>query len=187
MRVITGSRRSIPLLSVEGMATRPTQDRIKETLFNMIQNYIPGCTFLDLYSGSGQMAIEALSRGAVSAVLVDSGREPKKVIEKNLEKTKFTEEARLYTSAVLSYVGTASPEKPFDIIYMDPPYDLHEENAVLEEIMKRNLLAEGGQIIVEARLDNDFYEHIPKGLTVSRIKDYKTNRHVFLRRAGEES
>ena len=84
MRVIAGSRRSIPLKSVEGMATRPTQDRIKETLFNIIQNYVPGCRFLDLYAGSGQMAIEALSRGAVSAVLVDSGREPKKVIEANL-------------------------------------------------------------------------------------------------------
>ncbi len=187
MRVIAGSRRSIPLQSVDGMATRPTQDRIKETLFNVIQNYIPGCTFLDLYAGSGQMAIEALSRGAVSAVLVDSGQEPKKVIEKNLEKTKFTEEARLYTSAVLSFVSTASPDRPFDIIYMDPPYDLHEENAVLEKIIERNLLAENGQIIVEARLDNNFYEKVPAGLVVTRVKDYKTNRHVFLKRAGEES
>lgn len=186
MRVIAGSRRSIPLLSAPGMATRPTQDRIKETLFNMIQNYIPGSTFLDLYAGSGQMAIEALSRGAVSAVLVDSGRDAKKIIEKNLEKTRFTGEARLYSSAVLSFVSTASPDHPYDIIYMDPPYDLHEENAVLEEIMKRNLLAKNGQIIVEARLDNDFYEKVPAGLTVTRVKDYKTNRHVFLRRAGEE-
>lgn len=184
MRVIAGSRRSIPLKSVDGMATRPTQDRIKETLFNIIQNYVPGCRFLDLYAGSGQMAIEALSRGAVSAVLVDSGREPKKIITENLLKTRFTEEARLYTSAVLSYVGTAAPDKPFDIIFMDPPYDLHEENAVLEKILERKLLAPDGRIIVEARLNNDFFEHLPAGLRVERLKDYKTNRHVFLKKDG---
>ncbi len=187
MRVIAGSRRSIPLKSVEGMATRPTQDRIKETLFNIIQNYVPGCRFLDLYAGSGQMAIEALSRGAVSAVLVDSGREPKKVIEANLEKTRFTQEARLFSSAVLSYVGTASPDKPFDIIFMDPPYDLREEIPVLEKIAERRLLSDSGWIIVEARLDNDFYEHIPSAFRVDRIKDYKTNRHVFIKWAEADA
>lgn len=186
MRVIAGSRRSIPLKSVDGMATRPTQDRIKETLFNIIQNYVPGCRFLDLYAGSGQMAIEALSRGAGSAVLVDSGREPQKVITANLEKTRFTEEATLFTSAVLSYVGTASPNDPFDIIFMDPPYDLHEEKAVLAKISERGLLADRGLIIVEASLNNHFYEDLPQGFVLSRIKEYKTNCHVFLRKAGAD-
>ena len=89
MRVIAGSARRIPLVAPEGKNTRPTTDRIKETLFNMLQDDIPGCQFLDLFSGSGGIGIEALSRGAKQAVLVEFGKEALECIRKNLEKTKL--------------------------------------------------------------------------------------------------
>ena len=185
MRVIAGDKRSIPLLSVPGMATRPTTDRIKETLFNILQNELPGCRFLDLYAGSGQMGTEALSRGATEAVLVDSGREAVDVIRKNLQKTGLSDQALVRPQAVSSFLATYSG-KPFDIIFMDPPYDLHEEREILSIIAERGLLAEDGRIIVEADQRNLFYEDLPEGLVLTRLKDYKKNRHVFLGRSEDQ-
>ena len=120
MRVITGSARGAKLKTLEGLATRPTSDRVKEAIFNIIQFDIEGRRVLDLFGGSGQLAIEALSRGADYAVLVDQSAEAVKVIKDNLKKVKFDQKASVFQMDYLRYLST-SREK-FDIIFLDPPY-----------------------------------------------------------------
>ena len=105
MRVIAGSARSLPLKTIEGTDTRPTQDRIKETLFNMLQSDIPGCKFLDLYSGSGAIGIEALSRGAAKAVLVENSKKAVECIKDNLTFTKLADKADVMEMDVLSAIN----------------------------------------------------------------------------------
>ena len=118
MRVIEGTRRSLPLKSVEGMDTRPKEDRYKETLFNVIQDYVPGSRFLDLFSGSGAIGIEALSRGAKHEVLVEKGREALKCIKENVHFTKFVNEADILRSDAVGYVRSL-PKVDFDVILME--------------------------------------------------------------------
>ncbi|MQN01529.1 MAG: 16S rRNA (guanine(966)-N(2))-methyltransferase RsmD [Lachnospiraceae bacterium] len=181
MRVIAGTARSVPLQTPEGDETRPTTDRIKETLFNILQMEIPGCRFLDLYAGSGQMAIEALSRGAHHAVLIDSGKEPAEVIKANLNKTKLSDKATLIQRQIPSALYQAKSEGPYDIIFMDPPYSLHDEGTVLSEIDKCGLLKKDGTIIIETSKDRDLSFIDESIYEVTRIKTYKTNQHVFIK------
>ena len=95
MRIIAGSARSLPLKTVPGMEVRPTTDRIKETLFNILNPELPGCRFLDLFAGSGQMGLEAVSRGAEAAVFVENSRKAAACIEDNIKFTKFTDRCTL--------------------------------------------------------------------------------------------
>ena len=104
MRIIAGTARSLPLKTIEGMDTRPTTDRIKETLFNMLQNEIPGAYFLDLFAGSGQIGLEAVSRGARYAVFVENNKKACAVIEENIRFTKFDHETKLIQCDVLSAI-----------------------------------------------------------------------------------
>ena len=130
MRVIAGTRRSLPLKSVEGLETRPTTDRIKETLFNILMPDLPGAKFLDLFAGSGGIGIEALSRGADKAVFVDNSRDAVHCITENVKFTKFTEEAEIIRLDALSYVRSLR-RVDFDIIFMDPPYGNELEKDIL--------------------------------------------------------
>ena len=181
MRVIAGSARSVPLLSPEGEGTRPTTDRIKETLFNIIRDDVYDARFLDLFAGSGQIGIEALSRGAKRAVFVEKNKKTAELIKKNLEKTKLFESAKVYRADVTGAIPQLYAEGEFDIIYMDPPYASETEEAVLKAIGEYGLLAEDGKIIVEAALDRRLdTEDLP--FTVYREKSYKTNKHLFLER-----
>ena len=123
MRIIAGTARSLPLKAVEGMGTRPTTDRIKETLFNILQDEVPGSYFLDLFAGSGQIGLEALSRGARYAVFVDNGKKPVACIEDNIRFTKFDKESKVYPTDVLSAMRSMEGKYQFDIIFMDPPYN----------------------------------------------------------------
>ena len=131
MRVIAGSARSLPLRTIEGTDTRPTQDRIKETLFNMLQSDIPGCKFLDLYSGSGAIGIEALSRGAAKAVLVENSKKAVECIKDNLTFTKLADKADVMEMDVLSAINRLKGKDVFSIVYMDPPYSNEYERDVL--------------------------------------------------------
>ena len=131
MRVIAGSARSLPLRTIEGTDTRPTQDRIKETLFNMLQSDIPGCKFLDLYSGSGAIGIEALSRGAAKAVLVENSKKAVECIKDNLTFTKLADKADVMEMDVLSAINRLKGKDVFSIVYMDPPYSNDYERDVL--------------------------------------------------------
>ena len=155
MRVIAGSARSLPLKTIEGTDTRPTQDRIKETLFNMLQSDIPGCKFLDLYSGSGAIGIEALSRGAAKAVLVENSKKAVECIKDNLTFTKLADKADVMEMDVLSAINRLKGKDVFSIVYMDPPYSNDYERDVLAALRNSDIIDEYTIIIVEEKLDAD--------------------------------
>lgn len=181
MRVIAGSARSLPLKAIPGIETRPTTDRIKETLFNIIQDDVPGCYFLDLFAGSGQIGIEALSRGARYAVFVENAKKAVACVEDNIRFAKFDKESKVYPSDVISALRSMEGKYQFDIIFMDPPYKQQAEQDVLAYLANSSLLKEDTLIIVEAALDEDFtYLENQSVFEILRIKTYKTNEHVFI-------
>lgn len=181
MRVIAGKARHIQLNTIEGMDTRPTTDRIKETLFNMINNDVIDCAFLDLFSGSGAIGIEAISRGAKKAVLVENNREAVGCIKDNLSKTKLTEQAIVYQCDVFEAIRRLDEiGEPFDIIFLDPPYNKLYEKNVLEALRETKLVDEYTTIIVEASLETKFDYLDELGYDVYKRKEYKTNVHMFI-------
>lgn len=181
MQVVAGSARRILLKTPPGLSTRPTSNRIKETLFNILQPRIQGARFLDLFAGSGAMGIEALSRGAVEAVFVEKSRPVCAIIEDNLARTHLKEKARLLQSDVLGALRRLEGEnRQFDIVFMDPPYDSGCEEAVLEILTEGGLLAPEALIICEVRMDRKLAGLEDMGLVVTREKEYKNNKHLFL-------
>lgn len=180
MRVISGSARSLPLKSVEGKNTRPTTDRIKETLFNMIAHLVAGCRFLDLFSGSGAIGIEALSRGAQEAVFVENHQKALACIRENLAFTRLADRARVLSKDVLAALRELEGEEAFTIIFLDPPYDQGYEEQVLRALRASTLVDEDTLLIVEASLNTDFSYLDELGYRLIREKCYKTNRHLFL-------
>ena len=168
MRVITGKARGVVLKTPEGMATRPTTDRVKEALFSIIQFDVPGCRVLDLFGGTGQLGIEALSRGAVSAVFVDSSDTACKLIQENLKRTKLYEYAKVVRSDYLEYLRRC--KEKFDIIFLDPPYaEVFLENS-LNCITEIDILQSNGIIVTERPLEKELPWDFPG---FSRSKDYK--------------
>lgn len=181
MRVITGSARGLKLKAPKGLKTRPTTDRIKESLFNIISPDIYGCRFLDLFSGSGAIAIEALSRGAECAVLVDAGDESIGVIRDNLSAARLADKAEVVKSNVSAAVERLGRTgRQFDIIFMDPPYNRDFVLHTIEDIVKFNVLSDDGYIVAEQSQDDDL--PCVEGLTVYRVKDYKITKMTFLRK-----
>lgn len=185
MRIIAGTARSLPLKTIEGPDTRPTTDRIKETLFNMLQRDIPGSYFLDLFAGSGQIGLEALSRGASYAVFVENGKKAAACVEDNIHFTKFDKESRLITSDVMTALRSMEGKYKFDLIFMDPPYRKQLEREVLEYLRDSSLLKEDTIIITEAALDTDFSYLDELGYELVKCKKYKTNMHVFVQKKPE--
>lgn len=183
LRIISGSKRGMNLQTPDGLGTRPTSDRIKETLFNMISFDIPDCRFLDLFSGSGQMGIEALSRGASEAVFVEKDKSAISCIENNLSKAKFTDEATLYKEDVFSALNKLNGSEKFDFVFMDPPYNKLIEKQVLESLANKSYISSETTIIVEASLETDLDYASELGYTITKEKLYKTNKHIFLKKA----
>ena len=187
MRVIAGSARSLPLKTVPTDRVRPTTDRIKETLFNMIAGEIPGARMLDLFAGSGAIGIEALSRGASEAVFVERDRAALSCIKENLQFTKLMDRARVLPLDVFRALDLLETEgKPFSLIFMDPPYDLGLEKQVLKALEGKKLADENTLIIYEASIKTDTLLPQNSGFEVVRIKKYTTNQHVFLKKKIEE-
>lgn len=181
MRVIAGTARRTQLKTPEGLDTRPTTDRIKETLFNMLQPYICECRFLDLFSGSGAIGIEALSRGADRTVFLEQKDEPVRCIKENLKNTRLEDKAELIKADVIVGLKQLEAKKEyFDIVFMDPPYNCNLEKMVLEYLSHSSLVDEDTMIIFEASLDTDISYIEACGYTVHKIKKYKTNMHVFV-------
>ena len=181
MRVIAGSARSLPLKTPEGTDTRPTTDRIKETLFNMLQGEIPGCVFVDLFSGSGAIGIEALSRGAAKAYFVENAAKAFSCIQHNLTFTKMQERAVCLKQDACSALNSIH-ERNVDIIFMDPPYDRGFEKAVLSALRGMRYVTEDTLIVIVAAKDADFSWTEELGFSVKREKRYKTNKHVFVQK-----
>lgn len=184
MRVIAGTARRLQLKTIEGKDTRPTTDRIKETLFNMIQPELPDSVFLDLFSGSGAIGIEALSRGAKRAYFVEQNPKAMACIKDNLNFTRLVDKAELLLTDAMTAMRRLEGQKAMDIIFMDPPYHQELEQQVLRYLKDSTLADEDTTIIIEASLDTSFsfleQEDLP--FEVVRYKKYKTNMHVFVQR-----
>ena len=180
MRVITGKARGINLKTPEGLQTRPTTDRVKEALFSVIQFDVPTAKVLDLFGGTGQLGIEALSRGAKRAVFVDESEKACKLIRENLKRTHLEQEGTVLRSDYLTYLRRCTEK--FDIILLDPPYaEVFLENA-LKRITEIDILETGGIIVTERPVGKELpYEF--EGYT--RSKDYKYgNTLITLYRKG---
>ena len=174
MRVITGKARGVQLKTPEGMLTRPTADRVKEALFSIINFDLPGAAVLDLFGGTGQLGIEALSRGANSAVFVDQREDACKIIRENLRRTKLESQGKVVRSDYLDYLRR-SREK-FDIILLDPPYaEVFLENA-LKCITEIDILKSDGIIVAERPLEKELPFEF-EGFT--RSKDYKYGKTLL--------
>lgn len=180
MRVIAGTAGSLPLKAPEGLDTRPTTDRIKETLFNMLQPDIPGAVFVDLFSGSGAIGIEALSRGAAKAYFVDNMPKAVACIQQNLTFTKTENRAIVLKQDVCAALHGIR-EEAADIIFMDPPYGCDQEKNALAVLAEMPYVTQDTRIIVETSLRTDFSYLEELGFYMEKDKRYKTNRHVFLR------
>lgn len=159
MRVISGKARGTKLSSIESLSTRPTLDRVKESLFNIIQNNLKGAVILDLFAGSGQLGIEALSRGADKAYLCDINRDAVKMIKQNLEKTKLKDKAVVINEDYKKALRILNTNEKFDIIFIDPPYkeDISVDSII--DIIHESRLKENGIMIIETdEIERDLRE-----------------------------
>ena len=174
MRVITGKAKGISLKTPDGMLTRPTSDRVKEAMFSIIQFDLPGAKVLDLFGGTGQLGIEAISRGAASAVFVDAREEACRLIRENLSKARMEKESRVVRSDYLDYLKRC--REKFQVILLDPPYaEVFLENS-LKMITEIDILESGGIIIAERPLGKDLPWEF-SGYTRSR--DYKYGKTLL--------
>jgi len=174
MRVIAGKARGVNLKTPDGMATRPTADRVKEALFSIIQFDIPASRVLDLFGGTGQLGIEALSRGANSALFIDDREEACRLIRENLKRAKLDSQAKVIRSDYMQYLKNCSEQ--FDIILLDPPYaEVFLENS-LKLITEIDILQSGGIIVTERPVEKSLSWAFP-GFTRSR--DYKYGKTIL--------
>ena len=150
MRIITGKAKGKRLESLEGDATRPTSDRIKEAMFSSIQFDIEGRRVLDLFAGSGQLGLEALSRGAVSASFVDASREAMEIVKKNAKSTGFFEISRYMVSDYRNYIRKASGRDKYDLVFIDPPYAMECCLESVTRLVDAGLLADGAIVVLES-------------------------------------
>jgi 16S rRNA (guanine(966)-N(2))-methyltransferase RsmD len=168
MRVISGRARGVNLKTPEGMATRPTADRVKEAMFSIIHFDLPGAKVLDLFGGTGQLGIEALSRGAAEAVFVDAAEKSCALIRENLKRCKMETEGKVVRADYMDYLSRS--RETFDIILLDPPYaEVFLENAI-KKISEIDILKSGGIIVAERPVGKEIPGEFP-GFT--RSKDYK--------------
>lgn len=182
MRVIAGKARRTLLKTPKGFKTRPTSDRIKETLFNMLQPELYNCIFLDLFSGSGGIGIEAISRGATKCVFVENDREAINCIRENLEKANMTKEGQIIAGGVMTALRQLEGKLTFDCVFMDPPYDKDIEKDVLNYLAQSKLITSSTLIVAETLADADIEYLENAGYELIKQKRYKTNQHLFVRR-----
>ncbi len=174
MRVITGKARGVALKTPDGMTTRPTADRVKEALFSIIQFEVPGARVLDLFGGTGQLGIEALSRDARSAVFVDEQETACKLIRENLQRTRLENAARVIRSDYAVFLKKCT--ETFDIIFLDPPYAENFLENALKMITEIDILQSGGIIVTERPVEKTLLADFP-GFT--RSKDYKYAKTIL--------
>lgn len=182
MRVIAGEKRHLSLKTLDSLKLRPTTDKIKETLFNMIQFELSDINFLDLYAGSGAIGIEALSRGSRFCTFVDNDREAIEVINFNLDRTKLLDKAIVYKKDVVSFIDNNDDNKVYHIVFMDPPYEANLYKKTLTSLSKSNLIDENSIIIAESSIKENFDFATELNLDIIKIKEYKSNKHIFLKK-----
>lgn len=184
MRIISGKAKGTKLYTLEGITTRPTLDRVKESIFNIIHNDILNARVLDLFSGSGAIGLEMLSRGAKEAVLCDKSKQAIYIIKKNIEKTHMEEKVKLYNTDYETCIEKEKNQK-FDLIYLDPPYNTNYIAKSLKKIITLNLIEENGIVIIETDDEKRILEEI-KNLDVEITDKRKYGRAsiIFLNKKG---
>lgn len=177
MHVIAGSLKGRRLECPKGLDVRPTSSMLRETLFNIIQMQIPSAKFLDLYAGTGAVGIEAISRGASEVVFIDHSAQAIQYIKKNLERLGVTEEAKVIVGdAPLIIKKILREQEPFDMIYIDPPYKLFEDegyiSSLMADIVHYHILKKGGLVFVESRMEKKGHpqEKNFEGFVLEKIK-----------------
>ena len=178
MRVISGSARGTLLISPKSEETRPTTDRVRENIFNLIQFSVAGRDVLDLFAGSGAMGIEALSRGASSCVFVDSLKDALSTINKNIVKTRFDENSKVYHNSFDNFLNNENKE--YSLVFLDPPYHKGYVNEALKLLVKNNLLSDDAIIVCEC--DHDEEVVFPESLTKATEKLYGRVKITILRK-----
>lgn len=168
MRIISGARRGQKLIEFDGQNIRPTTDRVRESLFNLIQEHIYGAKVLDLFAGSGALAFEALSRGAKAAVLTDISADSVRVIEENRARLNFGDAVEVIRCSAEEYIKRTAEK--FDIIFLDPPYNKGFILPIIAGILEENILAESGIIVLESDSIDDHGEI--DGLSVVKERKY---------------
>lgn len=161
MRIISGTARGTKLFTLEGQTTRPTLDRVKESIFNIIQSQIINSNFLDVFSGSGAIGLEAASRGAKKVILCDKSKDAINIINKNIEKTHLKEKIELYNLDYETLLKNKIKEK-MDIIYIDPPYNSNFAIKTVEYIIERKIADKNSTIIIETDSEEKILEELKK-------------------------
>ena len=181
MRIISGKARGTKLYTLEGITTRPTLDRVKESIFNIIQSDIEDSIVLDLFSGSGAIGLEFLSRGAKRAVLCDNSKDAIKIIKQNVQKTHFEEIAEIYNMEFTKLVERLQYQK-FNIIYIDPPYATDFIKISIEKIIEYKLVNENTKIIVETDDETRILNQIEKmDVEITDKRKYGRATIIFLK------
>ena len=168
LRIISGIKRGKNLLTFEGEHIRPTTDRVKEAIFNLIQDRVYDSVVYDAFSGTGALAIEAVSRGAQFAVCTDVDDRSIDIIHKNFEGCSFSDKCEIIKTSACSYLEKT--DKQFDLIFMDPPYNKGLVTPALELIIRRNILSPNGSIIIERDGVDDTFDH--SGFSVEKERSY---------------
>jgi 16S rRNA (guanine(966)-N(2))-methyltransferase RsmD len=188
MRVIAGTAKRIALKAPEGSHTRPTSDRAKEGLFNILAMQIQGTHFLDLFCGSGAIGIEALSRGAETVVFAEQNKEALRVLEKNLSATKLLPLARVLPLSATHAIHQLQQEaQRFDMIFLDPPYYEEYLQTTLTQITEAAILKNNGTSLVIAETEAKHPLPTVTGLTLTQQRDYGKTRFLFYRLTNEAS
>lgn len=186
MRIITGSAKGIRLKTLEGEITRPTSERVKEAVFSMLQFDLEGRKVLDLFAGSGQMALEALSRGAASAVLVDQNKDAVKIIEENALKAKLYPQCKIWRSDYLEYIRRNRGDA-VDIVFLDPPYASKFYRPALEALLQYQIVKPTSLIVCESGEEEIFDgdEALAKRFSVVKTSRYSKTYITVLTPSSE--
>ena len=183
-RVIAGSVRGRKLEAPKGVKTRPTTDRIKETIFNVINFSLPGAVVLDLFAGSGSLGIEALSRGAEKAVFCDLQRQTSEIVQRNIDACGLSEKAEVYCADYIKALNALHKRNmTFDVIFLDPPYAKGMLTDAIRKIYEHGILSEGGLIVAEMSAEEEFE---PDCYHIRKTGDYGQTKVAYIVNETEE-
>ena len=189
MRIITGSARGVALKTLEGEATRPAAEKVKEAVFSALQFDLEGRRFLDLFAGSGQMGLEALSRGAAHATFIDASREAMEIVKANAKKTGLFDRSHFLVSDFRSYLRKAKGTEPFHIVFIDPPYADRLVGECLKRLLEAELLAPSALVVTESEEEDVFASHpaVADAFEVAKVKKYgRAFIHILRVKDGNE-
>lgn len=181
MRIITGSAKGTKLFAPKGLKVRPTADRVKESVFNILGGFIVGTSVLDLFAGTGNLGLEALSRGANFAIFVDNDENSVRIIKKNIVATKFLQQATVVRMEAIKIIERYYKEGQFfDLIFCDPPYNRGLYTEILQQVSKYNLLKPNGCLVFEHSKHEE--SDCPDGLAVFRVQQYGETMVTFIQK-----